>query len=160
MDAGTFEVVLPGGCTMSGQGWLLKGERLQFINISRTINRINITLFPMPLEQPTLQPYEQDVDVLGDIPDITLKPIKPNENDILYQWDQVAHHISWINIICVIGIIIMTAIAVRYIYQRRKGIAFYLGSWATKRKEKSHQLPLANETPATSNIEPETIETI
>lgn len=159
VDAGTFEVVLPGGCTMSGQGWLLKGERLQFVNVSGTINRINITLFPMPLEKPTMLPYSRDVDALGDIPDMTLKPIKMNDNDILYQWDEVAHHLSWINIICFIGIIIMTAMAVRYFYQRRKGIAFYLGSWAKKKKEvKSDQLPLASETPATSTMELEQIE--
>jgi hypothetical protein len=42
---GTYEVVLRGGCSMSGDGWMLKGERLQFINVSAKASHIQVRLF-------------------------------------------------------------------------------------------------------------------
>ena len=143
MSAGTFEVLLPGGCTMSGTGWLLKGERLQFINMTGSLQRIDVTIFDMPVELPTVEPYERDVDTINDIQDVNIK--KLDDNNTMYSYDEVAHHLSWVNIAFIIGLIIMIVIAARYLYQKRANLAFCLGPWSKKKKqEKIDQLPLTS----------------
>jgi len=125
---------------MSGTGWLLKGERLQFVNVTGSLQRIEVDIFDMPIAVPTLGPYERDIDAIDDVQDVDIN--KLNENDIIYNYDEVAHHLSWVNIICIIGLIIMTVIAGRYIYQKRANILFYLSPGSkTKKKEKPDQLP-------------------
>ena len=78
-----------------------------------SLQRIDVTIFDMPVELPTVEPYERDVDTINDIQDVNIK--KLDDNNTMYSYDEVAHHLSWVNIAFIIGLIIMIVIAARYL---------------------------------------------
>jgi len=59
--------------------------RLQFINMTGLFKRIEVTIFDMPVELPTIEPYKHDVDSIDDIQDLNMKRLQ--ENDTIYNYN-------------------------------------------------------------------------
>jgi hypothetical protein len=136
---GTYEVVLRGGCSISGDGWMLKGERLQFINVSAKANRIQVRLFNLTDMIPEEKYLEFNVAPLEDVPVVTIKYL--DEKNINYDYNEVAHHLSWTNILLILMIMIVLIIIGQCVYRKRDLIRFYFRP-AAKPKRKTDQLPL------------------
>jgi hypothetical protein len=141
---GTYEINLPGGCTLSGEDWTLKGETLQFINVSVQVNRVNITPFNLE-ENPEFAKKSTpfDINTLDDVPRVDIKKIEENDFSNNYNLGEVGHHMSWVAIIAIVIVVIILILAIRWVCKHRALLKFYFTR--TKPTKKPDQLlPMVN----------------
>ena len=125
LQCGVFYVSVPERCEFAGAGWILKGEILQYSNISlrKTVFDIELFDFNALFERVNVSVFRPD-DVLG-----TLPPLKPIDdisfvNDgSIHEWDHpydvLTHNMSWSNVALIIMIVIVLVCMLRYAWVHR-----------------------------------------
>jgi hypothetical protein len=130
LDAGTYLIHLPNGCSLQGNTWILFGEIRQMFSRNFTLNVVHVDRIHLPrlIPQEKLRAYFE----LHNLSALRGMDMVPGGID--YDHLDVAHHLSWSNIIISIFIIIALLCLTRYVWMRRHNMQTNLKSLLGPRK--------------------------
>ena len=158
LAAGTYFIHLPPGCSLQGDTWLLFGEIRQMFSRNLNLKMVHVD----PVNLPHLIPQEKlrayfELHNLSALRGMDMVP-----GGITYDHLDVAHHLSWSNIILSMFIILALLCIARYVWMRRHNLKRLLGPRKPQRQKSQCtviEAPVVVPTPEVSSltVEPEPV---
>ena len=142
---GLYELFVTTGCTVSGEGWQVAGEAYAFSTRMRGAIRLRVQPFDFVKYVKGLPADDMSAVFVPEGPLYTLPPVPEiNDNWIPMEsndkvkhindvYEDVTHHISVVNVLLILCVVVAMILAIVWIYRRRDRLRFFLS-------KKSHQL--------------------